>query len=201
MKTITDITALEALYGMPAPAAARKVTPGLTPEYRRWVEASRFCLVATVGPEGTDCSPRGDDGSVVRIADDWTLFLPDWKGNDRIDTLRNVVRDPRLSLLFMVPGSNNVLRVNGLGAVTADDDLRESFARKGVLPRSVLIIETQEVYFQCARAIMRSRLWTAGDEAAGLPTPGEMLVAATAGQVGGPEYDRTWPERAAKTMW
>lgn len=200
MGWITDMAALEALYGRPAPASTRKVAARLSPEYRRWIEAARFCILSTVGPEGTDASPRGDDGPVVRVLDDRTLALPDWKGNDRIDSLRNVVRDPRLSLLFMVAGSGNVVRVNGEGRISDDAALLAGFAHQGKLPRSVLVIRIGEVYFQCARAILRSRLWQ-GDEAAGLPTPGEILAGLTAGEVGGEEYDRTWPERAAATMW
>lgn len=200
MDWITDIPALEALYGTPKAPSLRKVAAGLTPEYRRWVEASRFCILSTVGPEGTDASPRGDDGPAVRVLDDVTLALPDWQGNDRIDSLRNVVRDPRLSLMFLVPGSGNVVRVNGEGGVTADATLRESFARDGKAPRSVLVIRIQEVYFQCARAILRSRLWEEAG-APDLPTAGQILAGVTAGEVGGAEYDRTWPAKAAVTLW
>lgn len=200
MDWITDIAALERHYGLPGPAALRKVAPQLTPDYRRWIEAARFCILSTVGPEGTDASPRGDDGPVVRVLDAGTLALPDWKGNDRIDSLRNVVRDPRLSLMFLVPGSGNVIRVNGEGRVTADAGLCAEFERQGRQPRTVLMIRIREVYFQCARAILRSRLW-AGDAVPGLPTAGEILAGLTAGEVGGADYDRTWPARAAATMW
>lgn len=200
MDWIDSLAALEAHYGTPGPAATRKVAPALTPEYRRWIGAARFCILATVGPEGTDASPRGDDGPVVRVLDDATLALPDWKGNDRIDSLRNVVRDPRVSLLFMVAGSGNVVRVNGTGRLTADAGLRHSFAREGRGPRSVLVVQLREVYFQCARALLRSRLW-GEDASAGLPTAGEILAGMTAGEVGGAEYDRIWPERAAATLW
>lgn len=200
MDWIADTAALEALYGQPGPAATRKVARQLTPAYRRWVEAARFCILSTVGPEGTDASPRGDDGPVVRVLDDGHLALPDWRGNDRIDSLRNVVRDLRVSLLFMVPGSGNVVRVNGEGRLTADAAFRESFARQGKLPRSVLVIRVGEVYFQCARAILRSRLW-GPDASAGLPTAGEILASLTEGEVGGAAYDSEWPERAAGTMW
>lgn len=200
MDWIDSTAALEAHYGTPGPAATRKVARMLTPEYRRWIAAARFCILATVGPEGTDASPRGDDGPVVRVLDEGTLALPDWKGNDRIDSLRNVVRDPRLSLLFMVAGSGNVVRVNGTGRLTADAGLCDSFARDGRGPRTVLVVQVREVYFQCARAILRSRLW-GGDAAAGLPTAGEILSGVTAGEVGGADYDRSWPERAAGTLW
>lgn len=200
MDWIADIAALEALYGTPGPAAARKVADRLTPDYRRWVEASRFCILSTVGPEGTDASPRGDDGPVVRVLDELHLALPDWKGNDRIDSLRNVVRDPRASLMFLVPGSGNVVRVNGEARLTADAAFCESFAHQGKRPRSVLVLRIHEVYFQCARAILRSRLW-GGEAPAGLPTPGQILAGLTAGEVGGPDYDREWPERARGSLW
>ena len=124
MDFIDDIAALEALYGTPGQPALRKVVDRLTPLYRRWIMASRLCMLATVGPEGTDCSPRGDDGPAVLELDERTLALPDWRGNNRLDSLRNILRDPRVSLMFLVPGSNNVVRVNGRARLTADAGLR-----------------------------------------------------------------------------
>lgn len=201
MEYIETLDDLHALYGTPQPTSTTKVADRLIAEYRVWVERSRFCILSTVGPEGTDASPRGSDGPVVRILDDRTLALPDWRGNDRIDSLRNIVRDGRVSLMFMIPGSVNVIRVNGRARVTADAGLCESFARAGKAPRTVTVIALQEVYFQCARALLRARLWAGADESAGLPTPGQMLAAMTAGEVGGPAYDAEWPGRAARTMW
>ncbi|MDE3238547.1 MAG: pyridoxamine 5'-phosphate oxidase family protein [Paracoccaceae bacterium] len=192
---------LAALYGTPGEAATAKVARRLTPLYRAWIARSRFCILSTVGPEGTDASPRGDDGPVVTVLDPGTLALPDWRGNDRIDSLRNIVRDPRVSLMFFVPGSNNVVRVNGRGGVTADAGLRARFERSGKLPRTVLLIEIAEVYSQCARAILRSGLWTRGDDSEGLPSFGDILREMTEGAIDGAAYDAEWPDRAAKTMW
>jgi uncharacterized protein len=197
---IRDVAALEALYGVPGEASVIKVTDRLTPEYRRWIMASRFCVLSTVGPEGTDGSPRGNDGPVVRELDDRTLLMPDWLGNNRMDSLRNIVRDGRVSLMFMVPGSANVMRVNGRATVTNDPEMLSSFERDGARPRSVIVVSIAEVYSQCARALLRSRLWTAGDESAGLPTVGDMLTGIKAG-FDGRGYDADWPGRAAKTMW
>jgi PPOX class probable FMN-dependent enzyme len=201
MEFVATVEALETIYGTPQPAAVRKVTRRLTPGYRSFIARSRFCVLTTVGPEGTDGSPRGDDGPVVVELDDRTLAMPDWRGNDRIDSLRNIVRDGRVSLMFMVPGSTNVVRVNGTARLTADAALRERFARGSAMPRTVIVIAVGEVYFQCARALMRARLWTAGDESAGLPTPGQILAEITEGEVGGADYDARWPARAAATMW
>lgn len=196
-----DEAALSAIYGTPAPAATEKVAARITPHYRCWIEASRFCLLATVGPEGTDASPRGDDGPVVRLLDDRHLALPDWRGNDRIDSLRNIVRDGRASLMFMVRGARNVIRINGRARLTADADLRASFAREGHAPRAVIVMQVHEVYFQCARALIRSGLWAGQDDSEGLPTPGRILAGLTDGAVGGAAYDAAWPARAAATMW
>ncbi|WP_373356019.1 pyridoxamine 5'-phosphate oxidase family protein [Pseudoroseicyclus sp. CXY001] len=200
MEFIDDIAGLEALYGTPGEASVIKVTPHLTEEYRRWIAASRFLILSTIGPEGTDASPRGDDGPVVEILDAGTVALPDWRGNNRMDSLRNIVRDPRVSLMFMVPGSTNVIRVNGRARVTADEAMRARFERQGALPRTVVIVRIEEVYSQCARAILRARLWTAGDESEGLPTVGDMLAGIKAG-FDGAGYDADWPGRAAATMW
>jgi len=197
---ITDVATLEALYGAPGKASVIKVTDRLTPAYRTWIGRSRFCVVSTVGPAGTDGSPRGDEGPVVLIKDDQTLLMPDWRGNNRMDTLRNIVADGRISLMFMIPGSNNVMRVNGTAVVTVSPDLCARFEDKGRKPRSVIVISIAEVYSQCARALMRSATWTAGDESTGLPSVGDMLAEVEAG-FDGAAYDAAWGPRAAKTMW
>jgi PPOX class probable FMN-dependent enzyme len=201
MKWVTEVAELEAVYGTAKGAPITKVAKRLTPEYRRWIMASRFCVVSTVGPEGADGSPRGDEGPVVLELDERTLALPDWHGNNRIDTLRNIVRDPRIALMFMVPGSANVVRVNGQARVTFDDGLRARFEKKGKLPRSVIVIRIEEIYVQCARAVMRSRLWTAGDESGEVPTIGTILTEMTQGDIDGDAYDRDWPDCAVQSMW
>lgn len=204
MTTITTLEDLEALYmPAPVPASTVKVTDHITPDYRALIEASPFVALATIGPEGLDCSPRGDKPGFVRVADPKTLILPDRRGNNRIDSLRNVVRDPRVALLFLIPGSGTTFRVNGRAVISADPELLDSFMIDGKAPRTAIVVTVQEAYFQCARAIVRSGLWKAEAQVdpRSLPTPGAMLAAMTAGAVGGEVYDREWPERAAKTMW
>lgn len=201
MDWITTLDDLHRHYGQPGEAAAVKVTGFLTPAYRAWIDRSRFCLLTTVGPEGTDGSPRGDEGPVVTVLDPQTLALPDWTGNNRIDSLRNIIRDGRVSLLFLIPGANNALRVNGTARLTADPALCARFDRQGKRPRTVIVIGIAEVYSQCARALIRSGLWTAGDQSQGLPTVGDMLREITEGRFDGAAYDADWPGRAAQTMW
>lgn len=191
---------LEAIYGQPGEASVIKVADHLTPLYRRWIEASRFCVLSTVGPEGTDASPRGDEGAVVRVAGPRELWLPDWRGNERIDTLRNIARDDRVSLMFFVPGSLNVIRVNGRGAVVNDPEIIGGFDRGGARPRTVVVITVEEVYSQCGRAIKRAKLWSGVDESAGLPTVGDLLAEQKAG-FDGAAYDADWPGRAARSLW
>ncbi len=201
MNYVTDIAELEALYGVPGSASLNKVATELTPLYRDWIMASRFCVVSTVGADGTDGSPRGDDGPVVRELDKHTLVMPDWRGNNRMDTLRNIVQDGRISLMFMVAGSTTVVRVNGMARITTDRALCESFEVKSRHPRSVIVIKIGEVYTQCARAVMRAGLWSTGDQSTGLPSAGDILAEQTSGAEGGASYDTAWPKRAQKTMW
>jgi hypothetical protein len=198
---ITTLDDLHAHYGTPGEAATVKVTDFLAPAYHAYVERARFCVLTTVGPEGTDGSPRGDEGPVVTILDDRTLALPDWKGNERIDSLRNIVRDGRVSLMLLIPGSNTAIRINGTARLTADETLRARFIRDGKEPRTVAIIQIAEVYSQCARALIRSALWTGGDQSAGLPTVGDILREISEGGIDGAAYDAAWLGRAAKTMW
>ena len=201
MDMIDDIAALEALYGTPAAASQVKVATKLTDAYRRWIMASRFCVVSTVGPDGTDGSPRGDDGPVVRKLDPKTRAMPDWRGNNRMDTLRNIVADGRISLMFMVPGSNTVVRVNGMAKVTVDADLCKRFENRGQHPRSVIVIRIGEIYCQCARAPMRARLWSGEDESVGLPTAGDFLRSMNNQSEEFASYDEGWAARAKDSLW
>ncbi|MEE4300664.1 MAG: pyridoxamine 5'-phosphate oxidase family protein [Pseudomonadales bacterium] len=200
METIDSIEALEALYDAAVPAALTKVQPGLTPAYRAWIDRSRFCILTTVGPEGTDASPRGDVDPVVQVADARTLLLPDWRGNNRMDSLKNIVRDGRVSLMFMIPGSDTVVRVNGRAQLTADTGLCARFERNGKTPRTVAVVEIAEVYFQCAKALMRSKLWSAEHDLEGLPTAGAFLREVNEG-FDAESYDAGYAEYAKPRMW
>lgn len=199
MPQITDIDSLEALYGEPVPASLTKVAIRMTPLYRQWIEAARFVVLSTVGPEGTDASPRGDDGPVVKIADDHTLLLPDWRGNNRIDSLRNIVRDGRTSLMFMIPGTTNVVRCNGTAILTTDAEMTEQFTQAGKHPKSVIVFTLTEMYFQCAKAIMRSGLWTA-PHPDDVPTAGQFIQEMKA-DFDGKSYDESYAEYAKTRMW
>lgn len=203
MSRIDTIEKLEALYGTPVETALAKETDRITAHYRAMIEASPFVALATSGPEGLDCSPRGDMAGFVRIHDDKTVMMPDRKGNNRVDSLRNIVRDPRVALLFLLPGSGNTLRINGRAHLSIDPHLLESFAVDGQAPRSIIVIEVDAIYFQCARAIVRSELWNPDRHIApgALPTPGEILSDLSGGKVGGPDYDMAWPERAKASLW
>lgn len=197
---IETLEALLAQYGTPGAASLRKVVRQLTPLYRHWIMSSRLCVLSTVGPDGTDGSPRGDNGPVVQEIDPGTLAMPDWRGNNRLDSLRNIVLDGRVSLMFLVPGSNTVVRVNGCAWLTTQAEIRQRFARGDRLPATVIVIEIGEIYTQCARALMRADVWgTAAPPS--LPTPGQILAEASQGEEGGTPYDAAWGARAAKTMW
>jgi uncharacterized protein len=203
MSIIATIEELEAIYGHPNDASTVKVAGRITPPYRILIEKSPFAALATAGPEGLDCSPRGDLPGFVRIHDEKTLMMPDRRGNNRIDSLRNIVRDPRVALLFLISGSGNTLRVNGCAHLSRDADLLASFKVDGKAPRSIIILTVEEIYFQCARAIVRAELWNPEKQVdpKTLPTPGQILAAMSDNRVGGEDYDKEWPERARQTMW
>ena len=203
MTIIATIGELEAIYGQPNEASTVKVADRITPQYRVLIDKSPFAALATCGPEGLDCSPRGDLPGFVRVHDETTLMMPDRRGNNRVDSLRNIVRDPRIALLFLIPGSGSTLRVNGRARVSADADLLASFKVDGKAPRTVIVMTVDEIYFQCARAIVRSDLWNPDKrvDPKSLPTPGQILAEMSENRVGGEDYDRAWPERARQTIW
>ena len=197
---LQTVEGIEALYGDAAPASLRKVVDRITPKYLQWISASRLCVLTTVGSVGTDGSPRGDDGSNVIALDKHTLAMPDWRGNNRLDSLRNIVDDGRVSLLFLIGGENFAVRVNGSARLSGDDKLRGLFERDGHIPKTVIVIKVVEIYSQCSRALMRSGLWSQ-TRPADLPTAGDLLKEASDGDLGGPKYDSDQAKRSQKTLW
>ena len=199
---LASAEALEAVYGDPVPQSEAKEIDYISDHYRAFVEASPFMVLSTVGPEGTDCSPRGDPPGFVRVHDRNTLLLPDRRGNNRIDSLRNIVRDPRVSLLFLIPGVGETLRVNGRATIVTDPDLCASFELQGKLPRSVIVVTAERVYFQCQKALARSRLWDPETQIARseLPSTGTMIQALLS-DFDGSAYDANYPEHMKKTIY
>jgi uncharacterized protein len=204
LKFLNSIVELEDIYSAkPTQASTAKDIGQLTPEYRKLIAASPFLTLATSGPEGLDCSPRGDKPGFVRVIDDKTIVIPDRRGNNRIDSLRNIIRDPRVALLFLIPGSGTTLRINGTAQITTDAEVLKSFAVEDKEPRSAIVISIEACYFQCARALVRSDLWNPEKHvsAGALPSPGQVLERLTNAEIDGKHYDTEWPERAKKTMW
>ena len=177
MTTITTLDELQALYGDSHERSRRKELPRLIAPYRALIQASPFVVLASAGPDGLDCSPRGDAPGFVHILDDQTLLLPDRPGNNRIDSLRNIVLNPQVALLFLIPGVGESLRVNGRAEISLDPELLELGRAQDKLPRSVLRIHIHSCYFQCSKAAVRSGLWDASRqvERASLPSAGDIF--------------------------
>ena len=200
---LTTVEQLEAHYGLPAGAAVWKEIDHINPQYRAFIEAAPFFVLASVGPEGVDCSPRGDAPGFVRVTDERTLVIPDRRGNNRIDSLRNIVRDPRVSLLFLIPGVGETFRIIGRASISTDPALLEGFVFAGKTPRAVIVVDVERVYFQCSKALIRSKLWDPASlvDRKSLPSNGTILAAITEGREGGEEYDRAYPERLRQTIY
>jgi PPOX class probable FMN-dependent enzyme len=200
---VTSLEQLEALYGERKQTTIRKEVDRLSAGYRKFIEVAPFVVVATAGPEGLDCSPKGDPAGFVRILDDRTLAIPDRLGNNRLDGYRNILRDPRVALLFLIPGIGETLRVNGHGSISVDPELMQGFVINGKLPHSVLIVHIDRVFFHCAKAVVRAKLW---DDASridrkSLPSTGALLAELTANELGGEAYDRALPERIKAELY
>jgi PPOX class probable FMN-dependent enzyme len=200
---IATLAELEALYAEPGAASLAKEVDYLHPHYRAFVEASPFCLLSTMNDKGGDCSPRGDAPGFVQVLDDRTLLLPDRRGNNRIDSLRNILADPRVGLLFLVPGVNETLRVSGTAKVSTDPELIARCMMQDKAPTTVLVIRIESVFFQCARALLRSRLWLADAQIPreALPSTGTMLADLSQNEIDGVAYDRELPERVRTTLY
>lgn len=200
---ITTEAQLGALYGQSPPAALLKELDHISDHYRSFIEASPFVIIATSGPEGLDCSPRGDPKGFVRVADKKTLMIPDRKGNNRVDSLRNIVRDPRIGLLFLIPGVGETMRVNGTARLSTEPELCNSFIMQGKVPACVIVVTAERVYPQCQKALVRSKLWDPTQHIARteLPSVGTMIEAITKGDFDGKSYDANYPERLKQTIY
>ena len=203
MNQITSEDELDALYDEPVHTSILKEVDRITDDYRKLIEASPFLILATSGPEGLDCSPRGDPRGFVRVADSKTLMVPDRRGNNRIDSLRNIVRDPRVAVLFLIPGIGTTMRVNGRAHLSTNEELCASFAMEGKKPKCVIIIMVDRAYTQCQKAIVRSRLWDPKMHVAKseLPTVGGMMERLSNGEFDGKAYDAEYPERMKRTIY
>ncbi len=200
IKYIQSVDELTDLYRAPSAAATDKVASEITPLYRDWIMASRFCVLATHAQGRVDISPRGDDGPVVDVLDAQHLALPDWRGNNRLDCLRNIVRDGALSILFFNTGVQDVVRVVGNGRVTADPVLCQSYVQNGHHPKSVVIVRVHQVYVHCAKSIVRSGIW-GRDNSRALPTIGDFLSEAKGGAFDGAQFDQALQNRIPSTLW
>lgn len=201
---VTTMSELEALYSeKPYGPSLIKETDHITSQYRALIEAAPFVVLATNGPDGLDCSPRGDPAGFVRVRDEKTLLIPDRRGNNRIDSMRNLISDPRVALLFLIPGVNETMRVVGRAAISTDPELCASFVMQEKTPRCVLVVTVERAFYQCPKALVRSKLWDPETqvERATLPTPGKILAEITAGKMGGDEHDRAAPERIKATIY
>ncbi|XLZ73136.1 pyridoxamine 5'-phosphate oxidase family protein [Massilia sp. SR12] len=200
---IDTLEQLEVLFGEVGQASIQKEQSFIHPHYRAMIEASPFAVLATSGPGGLDASPRGDAPGFVVVEDERTLLLPERRGNNRIDSLRNLIADPRIGLLFLIPGAGETLRVNGTARISVAPELLQRFAVDGKPPKCVLVIRVETTYFQCARAIQRSRLWESSADSlrAGLPSPGTMLADFSNAQINAEQYDRELPERQRTTLY
>jgi PPOX class probable FMN-dependent enzyme len=200
---ITDVETLEKLYGTPSGAAVEKEIDYLHPHYQRLIAASPFFVLATGDPESMDASPRGDAPGFVVVADEKTLLIPDRRGNNRVDSLRNIITNPRVALLFLIPGIGETLRVNGRAEISTDPALLARFNVEGKLPRSVLVIRVDTVFFQCARAIFRAKLWDPARHAerSSLPSLGTIVSDITHARFDGKEYDKGLYERLKAALY
>ncbi|AJC19942.1 pyridoxamine 5'-phosphate oxidase family protein [Pandoraea pulmonicola] len=200
---IDSVEQLEAIYGEPSERALWKELNYLNEDYQAFVKACPFVVLASVGDQGTDCSPKGDPAGFVQILDERTLAIPDRPGNNRIDNLRNLIADPRVSLLFLIPGIGETLRVNGRARISVDPDLLSRFEISDKLPRTVIVVSIDSVYFHCAKAIVRSRLWDQATQIPRetLPSTGAMHRRLSGGHFDGDTYDRDLPKHTADGLY
>src|SRR6516165_9601104 len=200
---VTSVDALERIYGQPFGPSIAKETNRITAHYRAFIEAAPFFALASAGPDGMDCSPRGDAPGFVRVIGEKTLLIPDRRGNNRIDTLRNILQDPRVALLFLIPGCGETIRVNGRAQISTDPALLGSFLVDDKTPRTVIVVSVDRIFYQCAKAIVRSKLWDPSRhiDRKSLPSSGTILAELTQGKIVAADHDKAAPARLKETLY
>ena len=200
---IETIEALEALYGEPMQLALDKEVDTIIPAYRAFIDKAPFVVVATNGPEGLDCSPRGDGAGFVHVADRKTVLIPDRRGNNRLDTLKNIVRDGRIALLFLIPGVGETMRINGRASLSADPELCSPFTVKGKTPATVIVVTVESIYVQCSKALVRSKLWDADAKVTRteLPSMGDMIKMLADESFDSEAFEANYPELLKETLY
>jgi len=207
MKKINSIVELEATYGGPAVAGAQwKEIDHINDHYRQFIEKSPFLVLATQGHKGLDCSPRGDPAGFVRVLNEHCIQIPDRRGNNRLDSLRNIVINPEVGLIFLIPNIGETIRVSGKAEILIDQDLCETFAINGKPASSVISVKVDKAYFQCQKALVRSKLWDSAQhvERSELPSTGVMVKEFAAMQdidFDADSYDQSYPEHMNKTIY
>jgi PPOX class probable FMN-dependent enzyme len=200
---IADVATLERLYGVPSGPSLEKEVGYIHPHYRALIAASPFVVLATYGPDGMDVSPRGDPAGFVAVEDEKTLLVPDRRGNNRIDSMRNIIANPHVALLFLIPGVGETLRVNGRAYISTAPHLLERFTMGDKAPRSVLVVHVDTVFFQCSKALVRSKLWDSSRhvDRKSLPSTGTILSALSQSRIVAEDYDKALPERLRTTLY
>ena len=206
METIKSISDLESIYGSAVPGAVWKEIDHISDHYRQFIEKSPFLILATSGVKGIDCSPRGDPAGFVRVVNEKCIQLPDRRGNNRLDSLRNIISNPNVGLIFLIPNIGETIRLSGKAKILADDELCSSFSIKGKPASSVISIDVEKVYFQCQKALVRSKLWdsSAHIQRSELPSTGEMVkefASLNDIEFDGDEYDANYPDHMKKTIY
>jgi PPOX class probable FMN-dependent enzyme len=201
--TIVDAAGLETHYGEPLARSLTKELDHLSDHYAEFIRVAPFAVLGTSGSKGLDTSPRGDAPGFVRVVDARTLMIPDRRGNNRVDTLNNLIEDPRISLLFLIPGVGETMRVSGTARIVTDTSLCADFSVQGKPASSVIVVSVEKVYYQCQKALVRSKLWEPASqvERSTLPSAGEMTEAMSDGEIDAAAYDRDYPERMKKTLY
>jgi PPOX class probable FMN-dependent enzyme len=200
---ITDIAVLERTYGAPLQPAIVKELDYIHPVYRQFIDAAPFVVLSTSGHGGLDASPRGDKPGFVVVEDEKTLLIPDRPGNNRFDSLRNILEDPRVALFFLIPGIGETLRINGRASLSVDPNLVSRFVVNGKPPRLVIVVKVETVFFQCSKAVVRADLWNPAKhlERSALPSTGTLLAEVSKGRVDASDYDRALPERVRTMLY
>lgn len=195
--TVTSLQGLGHIYASPLPGAVTKETDHITEVGRAFIAAAPFLILATSDGDKIDCSPKGDAPGFVQLLDDRTLLIPDRPGNNRVDGMKNLLSNPKVGIIFMVPGSNETYRVNGTATISTDPNLLSRFEVRGKPPRAVMVVSVETAFNHCPKAMVRAKLWEADGRPTGAPTHGDFAAARDGKD---PSFAKEYNEKYAERM-